>query len=84
MKERPGAFLVECLKGTAYMRNRFKILSLCLAAALACAGQARAYVLTGLDAAEQHDFDQFAGKRVGLITNQTGVEIGRASCRERV
>ncbi len=56
------------------MRNRFKVLPLCLAAALACAGQARAYVLTGLDAAEQHDFDQLAGKRVGLITNQTGVD----------
>ena len=62
------------------MRNRFKILSLCLAAALACAGQARAYVLTGLDAAEQHDFDQFAGKRVGIITNQTGVDrAGRSA-----
>ena len=56
------------------MLKHFKIISICLAAALACAGQARAYVLTGLDVAEQHDFDQFAGKRVGLITNQTGVD----------
>lgn len=63
-----------------YMRNRSKILSLALAAALACAGQARAYVATGLDAAEQDDFGQFAGKRVGIITNQTGIDrAGRSS-----
>ncbi|OGR45050.1 MAG: hypothetical protein A2X35_06470 [Elusimicrobia bacterium GWA2_61_42] len=37
-------------------------------------------MLTGLDAAEQHDFEQLAGKRVGIITNQTGVDrAGRSS-----
>ena len=55
------------------MRPDFKILSLA-AAAFFCAARCDAYVLTGLDAAEQHDFDQLAGKRVGIITNQTGVD----------
>ncbi len=55
------------------MLNRFKILSL-TAAFLFCAVGARAAVLTGLDALEQDDFARFAGKRVGIITNQTGVD----------
>ena len=33
-----------------------------------------AYVLSGLDVAERQGFSQFAGKRVGIITNQTGVD----------
>ncbi len=62
------------------MMKYIKISTLVLAAALACAGQARALVVTGLDAAEATDFEQFAGKRVGLITNQTGVDRqGRSS-----
>ncbi|MEI7527551.1 MAG: DUF1343 domain-containing protein [Elusimicrobiota bacterium] len=55
------------------MRNCSGILSLA-AAALLCAGPARAAVMTGLDVAEQNDFEQFAGRRVGIITNQTGVD----------
>ncbi len=55
------------------MRNCSGILSLA-AAALLCAGPARAAVMTGLDVAEQNDFAQFAGRRVGIITNQTGVD----------
>ncbi len=31
-------------------------------------------VLTGLDVAAQDDFQLFAGKRIGLITNRTGVD----------
>ena len=50
-----------------------------LAAALACAGQVRAATLTGLDAAEERDFDLFAGKRIGVITNQTGVDAAGKS-----
>jgi len=30
--------------------------------------------LTGLDVLEQHQFRELAGKRVGLITNQTGID----------
>ena len=61
------------------MHTRFKLLSLA-AAALICAARADAYVLTGLDAAEQRDFDLLAGKRVGIITNQTGVDrAGRSA-----
>ncbi len=51
-----------------------KILSLALAAALACAGTARAGVSTGLEISERDDFARFAGRRVGIITNQTGVD----------
>jgi uncharacterized protein YbbC (DUF1343 family) len=41
---------------------------------------ARADVLTGLDAAELEGFPQLAGKRVGIITNQTGVDrAGRSA-----
>lgn len=62
------------------MTKFFKISLLVFAAALFCAGQARALVVTGLDAAEETDFEQFAGKRVGIITNQTGVDRqGRSS-----
>ena len=61
------------------MRKNLKILALA-AAAMFCFARARAAVLTGLDAAEQNDFEQFAGKRVGLITNQTGIDgAGRSS-----
>ena len=56
------------------MLIKLKFPLLLLAALLALSAPAGAYVLTGLDVAEQHDFDQFAGKRVGIITNQTGVD----------
>ena len=62
------------------MTKFFKISLLVLSGALACAGQASALVVSGLDAAEETDFEQFAGKRVGIITNQTGVDRqGRSS-----
>ena len=61
------------------MQDRSKILFLA-AAALFCWSRVNAAVITGLDAAEQSDFEQFAGKRVGIITNQTGVDhAGRSS-----
>jgi len=61
------------------MKYRVKLLSLA-AAALFCAARARAAVFTGLDAAERDDFARFAGKRVGIITNQTGIDrAGRSS-----
>jgi len=53
--------------------NRTLLLFSLLAAAL-CAAPARALVVTGLDAAEASDFEMFAGKRVGLVTNQTGLD----------
>ena len=47
---------------------------------LACSGTLRAEMLTGLDVAEGEGFSRFAGKRVGLITNQTGIDRqGRSS-----
>ena len=61
------------------MRNRSKILFLA-AAALFCFSRAQAAVVTGLDAEEKDDFARFAGKRVGIITNQTGIDAaGRSS-----
>jgi uncharacterized protein YbbC (DUF1343 family) len=55
------------------MLKRLKMILL-LIAALLCAGPARALVVTGLDAAAESDFEMFAGKRVGLVTNQTGLD----------
>jgi uncharacterized protein YbbC (DUF1343 family) len=61
------------------MREQLKILALA-AAAMFCFARAHAAVLTGLDAAEQSDFEQFAGKRVDIITSQTGIDgAGRSS-----
>lgn len=61
------------------MNHALKISSALLAAWLAAAPAAAA-VLTGLDVAEQDDFARFAGRRVGIITNQTGVDrAGRSS-----
>lgn len=42
---------------------------------LALAGQARALTLTGLDVLERENFARLAGKRVGLITNHTSVDL---------
>ena len=50
-----------------------------LLAAVLCAGPARALVTTGLDAAAESDFEMFAGKRVGLVTNQTGLDLAGRS-----
>ncbi len=44
-------------------------------AAMALAGQARALTLTGLDVLERENFARLAGKRVGLITNHTSVDL---------
>jgi uncharacterized protein YbbC (DUF1343 family) len=43
---------------------------------LACAARASALTLTGLDVLERDGFKQLAGKRVGLITNHTSVDLG--------
>jgi uncharacterized protein YbbC (DUF1343 family) len=43
--------------------------------ALFLAGPAAALTLTGLDALERDGFEQLAGKRVGLITNHTSVNL---------
>lgn len=56
------------------MLIKIKLSLLLLAACCAFTAPAGAYVLTGLDVSEQHDFDQFAGLRVGIITNQTGAD----------
>lgn len=59
------------------MKNTFKpaVLALaagcCLLPACACAA---ALTLTGLDVLERDGFKELAGKRVGLITNQTSVD----------
>ena len=43
------------------------------------AGPRDARVLTGIDVLEAQKFAPLAGKRVGLITNQTGVDRNRRS-----
>jgi len=45
-----------------------------LLAIVACAATADASVELGIDVLEAHDYSLLAGKRVGLITNQTGVD----------
>jgi uncharacterized protein YbbC (DUF1343 family) len=61
------------------MKLHVKVILAALAACLAAAPAAAA-VLTGLDVMEQDDFAGLAGKRVGIITNQTGVDrSGRSS-----
>jgi uncharacterized protein YbbC (DUF1343 family) len=60
------------------MKERLKPALLALAALLAAA-PLRAAVKTGLDVWEQDDFAALAGKRVGIITNQTGVDRGGRS-----
>ncbi|MDE2237906.1 MAG: DUF1343 domain-containing protein, partial [Elusimicrobia bacterium] len=56
------------------MRRRLLGPALILSAALSAAAPAAARVLTGLDVLEAGGFSQLRGKRVGLITNQTGVD----------
>lgn len=48
-----------------------KLMTLCLIAAVCLAGQPK--VKLGIDVLEKRDFDILKGKRVGLITNPTGV-----------
>ncbi len=52
--------------------NKKRIL-LCLAM-LVCCATARAAVDLGIDVLEQRDYSILKGKRIGLITNQTGVD----------
>jgi uncharacterized protein YbbC (DUF1343 family) len=52
--------------------NKKRIL-ICFAV-LACCATARATVDLGIDVLAQRDYSILAGKRVGLITNQTGVD----------
>lgn len=59
------------------MRDPRRIARLLVAAAiLAAAPPARASILAGLDVLEREDFAPLAGKRVGLITNQTARDGG--------
>jgi len=44
------------------------------AASLAAARPAAAYVMTGLEVLEKQDFARLEGKRIGVITDQTGVD----------
>ena len=50
------------------------VATLSLLAAPFFAGALSAAVLTGLDAQKRDDFAKFAGKRAGIVTNQTGVD----------
>jgi uncharacterized protein YbbC (DUF1343 family) len=43
------------------------------------AGQGRGQTLTGIDVLEAEHFAPLAGKRIGLITNQTGIDRNRRS-----
>ena len=52
------------------MRTTIAALALCLAAA----APASAAMLAGIDVLEQADFELLRGKRVGVITNQTGAD----------
>ena len=73
-----------------------RLLALLLGAFLLCVGTAQAAgpkVKTGIEVLRDRGFDALEGKRVGLVTNPSGVDsqlrstidkIGRASCRERV
>jgi len=56
--------------------------ALLLALSCAPALAAKSDVLSGIDVLEEHGFRELQGKRVGLITNQTGVDRkGRPSAR---
>lgn len=51
-----------------------KILPLVLSCSLTASASAASLTLTGLDVLERDGFKQLAGKKVGLITNQTSVD----------
>ena len=53
---------------------RYKHLALSLLCALAFFGPIRAQVLTGIDVLQEEGFRQLRGKRVGLVTNPSGVD----------
>jgi uncharacterized protein YbbC (DUF1343 family) len=56
------------------MRSENKKRILLLVATLVCCATARATVELGIDVLAQRDYAILAGKRVGLITNQTGID----------
>jgi uncharacterized protein YbbC (DUF1343 family) len=55
------------------MKNKF--LAMAMFFALGSAASAASLTLTGLDVLERDGFRQLAGKKVGLITNQTSVDL---------
>ena len=63
---------VHFKSGSSIVSLRSRVATV-VAAALGAADR-NAQVLTGLDALEQQRFAPLAGKRVGLITNQTGLD----------
>ena len=56
------------------MHSEHKKRILLFVATLVCCATARATVELGIDVLAQRDYTVLAGKRVGLITNQTGVD----------
>ena len=78
-------------KRAFFCRGVYLIASIALACACACLGaqvstraapqaaQRRGETLTGIDVLEAEHFAPLAGKRIGLITNQTGIDRNRRS-----
>lgn len=62
-------------------RTRNKKWIVRLAALLFCAATAQGSVDLGIDVLASHDYSLLAGKRVGLITNQTGVNSAGTKTR---
>src|SRR5258708_5942931 len=52
----------------------FALISFVVASPHACFAQKTRLVKTGLDVLEEQNFAPLRGKRIGLITNQTGVD----------
>ena len=52
-----------------------------LSALLFCLGTAQASVELGIDVLAGHDYSLLKGKRVGLITNQTGINSAGTATR---
>jgi uncharacterized protein YbbC (DUF1343 family) len=63
------------------MTFRKSILFTVIVAVLGIAGQARAQVQLGIDVLQSQGFAPLQGKRVGLVTNQTGVNSAGAKTR---
>ena len=56
------------------MNNRIVIAIVCMCCLLAAEGRAEAKVKTGIEVLASQQFAPLKGKRVGLITNPTGVD----------
>jgi uncharacterized protein YbbC (DUF1343 family) len=54
--------------------NRFKLLLILLITALSCDVVAQPKVKTGIEVLKESNFDILEGKRIGLVTNPTGVD----------